>query len=301
MIATTDNQPCTPQREKLVKWTDYMRQQELDAVRRWLLPRAQNHQKLLEIGGGNGLSAKKLADMGFVVTSIDLKPRTPSYFPVEEGDCRNLSFEDGSFDVIFSSCVLEHIGELDSAFSEMSRVLKKNGIMVHMVPTHYSMIYTMFMQPLGYLIKIGLILKYSFKFLVRVIAKPAATHPEKQTADETAPSVYNKTNLRLAIVYANPIRFFVPWPHGVAESCFAEIRNWKPEVWSAKLRQAGFKIVEMISLPVAYSMHVVFPFKFMRLRYWLGRKGAGIGCAYLLAKSQIGSLSEKTGGPSLSG
>jgi SAM-dependent methyltransferase len=284
---TTDNQPCIPQREKLVKWTNYLRQQELDAVRQWLLPRAQKHQKLLEVGGGNGLLAGKLADMGFDVVSIDPAPQTPLHFPVEKGDCMNLLFQDESFDVIFSSCVLEHIGELDTAFSEMSRVLRKDGIMVHTVPTHYSMIYTMFTQPVGYLIKIGLMLKYGFKFLAQALAGlTSPTRTQKQTTDTTTPSVFNKANLKLAIAYANPIRFLVPWPHGAAESCFAEIRNWNPDVWRKKFQQAGLKIIDVISLPAAYSMHLVFPFRFMKLRYWLGRKGAGIGCSFLLTKSQ---------------
>lgn len=285
MPKTTDNQPCIPQRERLVKWTNYKREIELDAVSKWLLPRAQKRQKLLEIGGGNGLLAKKLADMGFVVTSIDPSPRTPLQFPVEKGDCTDLHFEDNSFDVIFSSCVLEHISELDTAFSEMDRVLRKDGIMVHSVPTHYSMIYTMLTQPVGYLIKIGLILKYGFKFLAKFFARPAPSHqPQKQTTDAATPSVYSKANLKMAIAFANPVRFFIPWPHGVAKSCFEEIRNWKPEVWRSKFQRAGFKIVETISLPAAYSMHAVFPYRFMKLRYWLGRKGKGMGCSFLLAK-----------------
>jgi SAM-dependent methyltransferase len=287
MITTKDDQPCIPPREGLVKWTDYLRQQELDAIKQWLLPRTKKHQKLLEVGGGNGLLAKRLAEMGFDVISIDLAPRTPSYFHVEKGDCTNLSFEDDSFDVIFSSCVLECIGEFDTAFSEMNRVLRKDGIMVHTVPTHYSMIYTMFTQPVGYLIKIGLMLKYGFKFLAKVVTRPAKpTHPENQTADTTVPSVFNKANLKLAIAYANPIKFFVPWPICAAKSCFAEIRDWKPGVWSDKFQQAGLKIIEEISLPAAYSMHGAFPFRFMKLRYWLARKGAGTGRAYLLTKSQ---------------
>jgi len=285
MPTTTDSQPCIPQRERLVKWTNYMRQQELDAVGQWLLPRAKRRQKLLEIGGGNGLLAKQLADMGFEVTSIDPAPQTPLNFPVEKGDCTSLQFGDNSFDVIFSSCVLEHISELDKAFSEMGRVLRKDGIMVHTVPTHYSMIYTMITQPIGYLIKIGLMFKYGFKFLAKVFSKPATTaKTEKQTTGEARPSVFSKANLKLAIGYANPIRFFIPWPHGIAQSCFEEIRDWKPAVWRRKFEQAGFKVVDTISLPLAYSMHVVFPYRFMKLRYWLGRKGKGMGCAYLLTK-----------------
>jgi SAM-dependent methyltransferase len=284
MTEIADNQPVVQQRGTLVKWSTYIRRKELEAIKQWLLPRAEKHQTLLEVGGGNGMLAKDLADMGFNVTSIDPAPRRPSHFPVSKEDCTSLTFEDNSFDVIFSSYVLEHIGELDKAFYEMGRVLRKDGIMVHAVPTQYSMIYTMLMQPIGYLIKIGLILKYGLKFLFRLITRPASeTQSGKQTTG-TSSSVFNKANLKLAMTYANPIRFFIPWPHGAAESCFEEIRNWKPAVWRSKFQRAGFIVIDAIPLPAAHSMHVVFPFKFMKLRYWLSEKNAGVGCSFLLEK-----------------
>lgn len=40
-------------------------------------------------------------------------------------------FEDGSFDMIFSGSVLEHLQDLDAAFQEMNRLLKPGGLIVH--------------------------------------------------------------------------------------------------------------------------------------------------------------------------
>ncbi|HUT31517.1 MAG TPA: methyltransferase domain-containing protein [Sedimentisphaerales bacterium] len=99
------------------KWLTWLRGQELAALKEWLAPKAAQQARLLEMGGGDGFLAQRLAEMGFQVVSIDPEPRSPAYFAVAKGDCTKLEFEDNSFDVIFSSNVLEHISDLDAAFS----------------------------------------------------------------------------------------------------------------------------------------------------------------------------------------
>jgi SAM-dependent methyltransferase len=50
---------------------------------------------------------------------------------LHEGSSQQLSFPDNTFDLIYSSSVLEHIHDLGSAMSEMARVLKPGGVMIH--------------------------------------------------------------------------------------------------------------------------------------------------------------------------
>jgi len=50
-------------------------------------------------------------------------------------DVCDLDFPDQSFDVVFSSAVLEHINEPPAAVKEMARVLKKGGLMLNTVVT----------------------------------------------------------------------------------------------------------------------------------------------------------------------
>jgi hypothetical protein len=54
-------------REKAVRWTSWIREQKLEALDSCLKHLAERSAKLSEIGGGNGLQAKLLADMGFEV------------------------------------------------------------------------------------------------------------------------------------------------------------------------------------------------------------------------------------------
>lgn len=46
-----------------------------------------------------------------------------------------LPYEDDTFDVVFSCFALEHLTDLSGCLGEMKRVLKTNGVMVHIVPT----------------------------------------------------------------------------------------------------------------------------------------------------------------------
>jgi SAM-dependent methyltransferase len=63
-------------------------------------------------------------------TSADLNMKDVDY----RADLLDLPFEDGSYDFVFASHVLEHIKEDDRALHEISRVLKPGGIAVIHVP-----------------------------------------------------------------------------------------------------------------------------------------------------------------------
>lgn len=104
--------------------------------------------KILEIGyTTGGESAIAFERMGFEVHAIDYffnesVEQTPRHEYIKElmgsginfhlGDItKETPFDDESFDVIFSLSVIEHILDLDKAFKEMFRILKKDGVIVH--------------------------------------------------------------------------------------------------------------------------------------------------------------------------
>ncbi len=112
-----------------------IREEELKTVLRHLPPPGAS---ILEIGGGTGFQARRLADRGYQVTAIDIVPSEPDStktFPVIGYDGRRLPFADRSYDAIFSSNVLEHIEEPGLIHGECRRVLKPAGYCVHVVPT----------------------------------------------------------------------------------------------------------------------------------------------------------------------
>lgn len=94
--------------------------------------------KVLELGGGTGYQAALLARDGYEVVSVDVPGSCyegRQVFPVLAFDGRNLPFADASFDLVYSSNVLEHVMDLSALLAETRRVLKPGGCCLHVLPT----------------------------------------------------------------------------------------------------------------------------------------------------------------------
>ncbi|MBA3442758.1 MAG: class I SAM-dependent methyltransferase, partial [Pyrinomonadaceae bacterium] len=111
-----------------------LRKKEIETVRFFFSP----CKRVLEIGGGSGYQAGLIAFWGCDVVSIDLPDRPvpqARFYPVLDYDGINIPFANESFDIIFSSNVLEHIQLLPPICAEMRRVLKAEGLAIHLVPS----------------------------------------------------------------------------------------------------------------------------------------------------------------------
>jgi SAM-dependent methyltransferase len=111
-----------------------IRRYELDFARH-ALPRSG---ALLEIGAGTGWQAQTLQALGFEVDAIDLSSsnyKEHRAFPVVDYDGHRIPFGDNTFDVVFSSNVLEHIPHVEAFQKEIHRVLKPGGVAAHILPS----------------------------------------------------------------------------------------------------------------------------------------------------------------------
>lgn len=111
-----------------------IRRYELDFALRFFPPSG----RILEIGAGTGWQAQTLQALGFDVEAIDLSSsnyKEHRVFPVVDYDGHRIPFGDDSFDVVFSSNVLEHIPHVEEFQREIHRVLKPGGVAVHIVPS----------------------------------------------------------------------------------------------------------------------------------------------------------------------
>ena len=94
--------------------------------------------RLVEIGGGSGWQARALADAGYDVVSFDLPCSDYAgrrAFPVEDYDGHHLPVDTASVDIVFSSNVLEHIPHVAAFQAELQRILKPDGVALHLLPT----------------------------------------------------------------------------------------------------------------------------------------------------------------------
>ncbi|MFC2078894.1 class I SAM-dependent methyltransferase [Candidatus Bipolaricaulota bacterium] len=97
--------------------------------------RAHGLTRFLEVGAGTGRDSKFFADEGCMVTCIDLSPEMVRSCQTKGLEARvmdvaDLSFEDGSFDAVYSFNSLLHLpkAELPAVLGEIRRVLRPAGL-----------------------------------------------------------------------------------------------------------------------------------------------------------------------------
>lgn len=111
-----------------------IRKREIEMV----LPLIRPGSVVLEIGAGAGWQARILADHRCSVSAIDVPG---GYYDgnrvweIVNYDGVHIPFPDASFDVVFSSNVLEHIPDIEAFLTEIGRVLKAEGVAIHMLPS----------------------------------------------------------------------------------------------------------------------------------------------------------------------
>lgn len=94
-------------------------------------------KKVLDLGCGPGINAKKMQKFGAKVKGIDLSnylidiaKKEASNIEFLIGDVEKLPYKNGEFDIVVSSLVLGHIKDWKKTLSEVRRVLKRGGIFV---------------------------------------------------------------------------------------------------------------------------------------------------------------------------
>lgn len=120
--------------EQTLEHLENIRTHELGIVLSMLPPRG----RVLEIGAGAGWQARALEDHGYDVSGIDLTSsvyRMNRVWPVTEYDGKTIPFEDGTFDIIFTSNTLEHIKNIYAFQNEIRRVTKEDGVVLHILPS----------------------------------------------------------------------------------------------------------------------------------------------------------------------
>ena len=115
--------------------TGWFYRKRLKMVIKMLL--GEKYNRLLDIGYGCGLLMPELAkhaeeihglDTHDMAREVESQLNGIGVFPkLVKGDIHMLPYPDGHFDMIVCISVLEHIKDLEKAFSEMSRVTRKGG------------------------------------------------------------------------------------------------------------------------------------------------------------------------------
>lgn len=221
-----------------------IRTEEFNLIRRFFQP----GMNVLEIGGGNGYQASLIARTGAVVESIDVAEPpagVETYFPVRTYDGQILPYPDQSFDIVFSSNVLEHISELKSMLSEVRRVVKSNGLAIHILPTPAWRFWT----SLSHYV-------YGVKIILEIVKKRQAK------LGTTAPSsfgafVADKVRKRGFLYVVG--RIIAAGPHGEYPSALSELWYFSRRRWLRLFQDSGYDLVEDWPSGIFYTGYGVFP------------------------------------------
>lgn len=213
-----------------------LRREEVGLIRERFKPGMQ----VLELGGGNGFQAQILASWGCEVTSIDLPAAAaaPFYYPVQAYDGQHIPFPDHSFDAVFSSNVLEHIPGLSAILSEIARVVKADGVIVHILPSTTWRFWTS--------------LAHYLHLVRRVVslALPAVAGQESAPSDDHAPTQTWWTLVK---------RIFLDGPHGAYASEFHELYAFSRTRWLRLFRDQGFDVVMCFPSGLFYTGYAILP------------------------------------------
>lgn len=101
---------------------------------------------VLDVGTGTGSNLRLLKRMGYEqVLGIDNNDeairfcREKGLGALQKGDCCNLPYKSGTFQLILATDVIEHLGDDGKALSEFHRVLNPHGTLVLTAPAFESL------------------------------------------------------------------------------------------------------------------------------------------------------------------
>jgi SAM-dependent methyltransferase len=206
-----------------IEHLNQLRLAELDLIRQ----RLPLQGCLLEIGAGTGLQGMTLRNFGYDVQMVDLPSSNYAaerLCDITNYDGRKIPFYDATFDVVYSSNVLEHVVELPLLLAEIRRVLRPNGYAIHVVPTHYWRFWTSLCEFPTAAQRACYLLKYLLKPLRSSLAAPDVT----------------PTWVAVARCMARP---FALRRHGERGTALSELLLFQPVYWRRTFTNNGYRVL----------------------------------------------------------
>jgi SAM-dependent methyltransferase len=225
-----------------------LRETEIGMVKSWFRPGI----RVLEIGGGSGVQANMLASWGCDVASIDLPEisAAATHYPIQPYDGENIPFPDRTFDVVFSSNVLEHVPHLSTMLREIARVTKANGLVVHILPTSAWRFWTS--------------LTHYVHLAKRVVGRVFRHDVGTGGSYSQASAVNRNWDVLLK-------RVFLDGPHGAYPNEFYELYAFSRSRWCRVFADHGFEIISCFGNGLFYTGYAIFPRLSMDIRRVLSR------------------------------
>lgn len=123
---------------------DELEPPDVELRQRFLLREAQRGDRVLDLGCGDGLFTAALAEAGTDVIGVEIAEAALARARAAHREldfrlaplCGPLPFEDGAFDLVWSSEVIEHVADTERWLAEVRRVMAPRGRLLMTTPSH---------------------------------------------------------------------------------------------------------------------------------------------------------------------
>ncbi len=251
--------------ESWTRWVHDIRRIEFETAMKYVALAWDS--TVLELGSGDGFQLDLLRGRFARVFAIDLERppvRTPGFvFAGAEA----LPFPDSTFDLVFSCCVAEHMGERGAAMEEAVRVLRPGGHAVHILPGCFWKIASLLLNPLGY--------------PVRAFEKWRALRRIRLNNSPVDFRLFGPTPPPGIVTVLG--RWICPPVHGTYHSHLTELRSYGRAWWRKMLAHPS--LVQVAEAPIlTYSQFGFLRFRLLPLRVWMAQHGFASSHAFILRK-----------------
>lgn len=211
--------------------------------------RVMESANCLELGAGDLVQSKHLKQAVRTLVSVEINYKrlvsmgVPSGYSLICADALELPFPDSKFDLIFTSNMLEHVGNFDQLLQEMIRVIKPDGYMIHVMPSVTWKVIHIILYPMA------LIRNFLYKKLI-------SPNRSERLTNNFGPRTLDKKEKRMIR------RLLLPKVHGEYADHLDEIVNYRKTNWRYKFTSP--KLVEIL-VSDKMPFHTPYRFGFKRL------------------------------------
>lgn len=239
----------------------------------------------LELGAGDGYQSKLMEPYVRSLVSTDfqrppLTDKTGSViFRACDAEEIGQNFGASEFDLVYSSNLLEHLPDPGSALRGAHKVLRDDGITIHVVPSPTWKLFHLLLYPV-----------HLFARTLEVIServRPQESRQDHEAVHVSAFQVLNPKTTRRRRSRLN--RLLIPEPHGVSPSNFSEFHAFSKGRWKRELGLASFDVLAVLKGPLASG----YGFGFDSLRNSLRKLGLCSEYIYVAKKAGKTSRYEK--------
>ena len=215
-----------------IDFLEAIRLSELTQIEKILKNTVPAGAKILEIGAGTGWQSRELAARGYEVSAIDIPTSNHGQariWPIIDFDGRFIPFPDKSFDIVYSSNVLEHVEDIKTLNTEIARVLRRGGTAIHYVPTSAWRAWS---------------LAAFYPALLQDVLRRMHSKLGLGRADSAAPAISpaRSSTTSQRTLLAKILRRIVPHAHGAVGNCFSELSRFSRRSWDNFFSASGWAV-----------------------------------------------------------